>query len=925
MDYRYNNPYGLAQFNSARNSFRNTQAIRGFDELRRWPGPVNNSNMYFGHRFISPKTFPMNEIPREPKTFSEYGSQKGRIYGRDSFEDSSNRWIRFSKLNNVHWLLDQDPAKDWPGAAKLKPDTSYEGIIHRFSDPRSGVVLLTSIRVEASISSVDLPAPYCSYELTTIFRVNNLSCFMPLFPLEFDRNGLPKLTLCLNEQKNQYLVGERVFGTPIFIKRNMVIFQLNNDTGFAQLVEPIENIFSFNEGTSRISGSFKRGESVELEITRLPKFPRAIGYLVKLASSSNTSSNLRTKWKDTNIIPPKKEVIKIQTAVKPKEDQPVSSIKPVVKAIIPSNSEKCTISEFSNRIGGNLKQIMRFLFLKTNTPITSSQNIQPVTAKLVYNFVFGKDEYEINREILDQELGVLKNSGTFKSEDRPPVIALLGHASHGKTTLFNALCNIKTDKTNATQNIKAYPMHGNFLATLIDTPGLELFSSMRTSGIVSADMALVLVSADEGLTDKTIECINLCREHSLPFIIVVTKSDLASGTAIENIATQLADMDVVIEDLGGSTQLILVSFLKDRESSIRNILDGIMLQAAAHPRKIESKIVEGVLGDGYILECGKSKGLGFYSYLILKNGSAKKGNFISSSSTSSKIRIIKNYQGKVVDVGNSSDVLYVYGFEKNSVPNPGDKFTIYANEDYATTLSEHNKDTLVESMIQRKVSSQIEAALQELDFNEVKSDFITYIPAVLKCSAKGLIEPVKAALEKIQSVGVKNIAQYKVIHADIGNINLDDIQHFNGQKGLAVALDADINTTVTAKVKKLDIKVIKGDSVQNVLDMATAALDVLLGEKKLGECVGRAEILKLFGASKNRKAAGCVVKFGTIRPEFSVRIVRGDMPLYYGKISSLRHTTESASEVLESESCGITFVDFNDFQVGDFVETYIDE
>ncbi|XP_952948.1 GTPase-activity protein, or translation initiation factor IF-2 mitochondrial precursor, putative [Theileria annulata] len=595
---------------------------------------------------------------------------------------------------------------------------------------------------------------------------------------------------------------------------------------------------------------------------------------------------------------------------------------------LPFESEVWTLRDFVKKMNGNLKFILSYMLLKTKTPIDPSVVISPKMTKIIYNLIAGKREYYVTQEEEDEELAKLQSTGKSPIVERNPVVAILGGVSTGKTSLFSSLCEVEPDPTT---NYNFGTVEDKYPVTLFDTPGNELLSPIRDNILKASDIALILISSETGVTNDTEESIKLCRKYNKPFIFVLTKYDISTQFTIEDVIAKLADMGCQVEQLGGNYEMIIYSTLKDTKSNKNNLMESILIHSL-ESSEMKTESPESVKGTGYVLDSGKTKNLGFYSLLLLKKGELRKGDYVSSNLNKTRVKSIKSKNGGNVETVKESQIAYVYGFSKDTISNPGSVFDVFATEQEANKVAEITKIDSSKTKINDLIDDKLNTSLDQIDkvrpktnknFQNEDSDRYKYIPTIIRCDVKAIVEPIKMAIEKLRSTGISKICKYKVLDADIDNLTQDDVDLFD-KPGIVVAYNSTISSTMQNKLKKQEIKLISGEKIEDIVKTAEEELVQFLGEKKLGRVMGMAQILKVFEASKKRNAAGCVVTYGRMTPFYEARVLRGDNVLYYGKISSLRRTTEEAREIQEGESCGITFEDFNDFKVGDIIEAYSD-
>ncbi|UKK02569.2 hypothetical protein MACK_002662 [Theileria orientalis] len=825
---------------------------------------------------------------------------------RERRQNKINRYSTFKFYTDITWWKDDYDDDEWPGVKKIKPGEEFDGIIHYYFTPFDALVLLVEKKVEASVSLADLPEEYSKASIKDMFKIDHLIRFKLKDPLEFDDKGRPKLVPCfVSEKRPQYSFRSRVRGTPIFFTNNMAVFKLEDNQNFAQVFLVNTGLYLTFPIQYKMKDLFRRDELVELEVLKTPFEPKTSGYSCRIPFDSQKGMELRGKYKMlADVIP---TVAEDRTSEEFRREfkqgydlkreavhkVPMETKKYFVnefESLLPYESESCTLREFVRRIRGDLKVIMSYISLKIRGLVNPETKISQTMAKIILNFVKNKKVFEVEREEEEFEFSQFKEKNYSQPDDRIPVVALLGGPGEGKSAIFKYLCGKEPDDES---NFNFGKVQHKFPVTLFETPGNELLTPIRDNILRGSDMALILISSETGVTKHTLEAINKCKELKVPFLFVLTKFDMSSQETIETIISKLASMGVNLEQIGGEYQMISFSTLQDSETNKENLMEAIILQSSISENR-NSEIDWKTKSDGYVLDSGKNKSQGFYSLLLVKNGTLKKGDNVVIGLTNVKIKSIRNSEGELLKELKQSECGYVYGFDKETTAEPGSKFQAYGTEDDSNTLMKNEEN-----------------------------DSAKYIPVLVRSDVKAMAESIKVAIEKLKCIGVSRTCRYKVLEANIGNLKQDDVGLLEGS-GLVVACNSPISNTLETKLGKQGIKVVTGDNIVDIVKKVEKELPEYLGERKLGRLVGTAKILKLFDASKKRKAAGCVVTFGRLEPCYDFRVMRDDKFLYYGKISSLRRTTEEASEILETESCGITFQDFNDFKVGDVIEAYID-
>lgn len=493
---------------------------------------------------------------------------------------------------------------------------------------------------------------------------------------------------------------------------------------------------------------------------------------------------------------------------------------------------------------------------------------------------------------------------------RPPVVTVMGHVDHGKTSLLDAIRNADVAAGEAggiTQHIGAYSvkLEDGHLITFLDTPGHEAFTAMRARGANATDIAIIVVAADDGMMPQTQEAINHAKAAGVPIIVAVNKMD-KPGANPERIKQQLTELEIVPEEWGGNTIFCEVSAMK--KTGIKELLEQVKLLAEVAELKANPKRS----GTGIVIEAKMEKGKGPVATLLVKDGTVEVGQYIVAGSMKGRVRSLVNDKGERIQSVGPGLPAEVLGLE--AVPAAGDKFDIVKDEDTANEVSTLRKE-------QAEKAAATPAAKMSLEdiFAKVKAGDVKELALVLKADVHGSLEAINGMLAKLSTSEVKA----KVIHAAVGGINEGDVILAHTAKGIVLGFNVRPDLGAQAKAKQLGVDIRTYSIVYELIDQMKAAMTGLLTPDVVEEVMGRVEVRNTFNVPKVGTIAGCFVIDGKIQRNNMIRLLRENKIVYEGKIASLRRFKDDAKEVASGYECGIGIENYNDVKVGDMMEAYV--
>jgi translation initiation factor IF-2 len=561
-----------------------------------------------------------------------------------------------------------------------------------------------------------------------------------------------------------------------------------------------------------------------------------------------------------------------------------------------------TIQELANRMAEKASAIIKFLFEK-NVKVTINHTIDRDTAEYIVGS-FGHKVVKDNQ--IDDELSKLKKSK--EEEDtfsRPPVVTVMGHVDHGKTSLLDALREtnvVATEHGGITQHIGAYQVFtdNNKWMTFIDTPGHAAFTEMRARGSKITDIVVLVVAANDGIKPQTIEAIQHAKAAKVPIIVAINKCDI-HGVDKQKVRNQLLEHELVVEELGGDVQCVEISALK--KTNLDKLKEAIILQAEI----LNHKTNPNVPAQGIVIESKLDKGKGPVSTILITRGTLKRGDFFVSGLQWGKIRAMNNFRGELVNEATPSMPVEIIGL--TGVSEAGDDFLVLDSESKAKEINEHRID--------QGKSKKTSALLKKNDvFGDVNKQ--KELSIIIKSDVHGSAEALSNAILKIQNDEVKPV----IVLSSVGAITETDVSLAKASNAVLIGFNIKPNKEAKDLATKLGVNVLYFNIIYEAIEHITKALSGLLAPEINEQILGQCEILQVFKSSKAGKVAGIKVTEGSIVNNSDVRIVRDGSVVYTGKIVSLYREKNEVKEIKAGLEGGVAFKDFLDFKEKDIIEVF---
>ena len=567
-----------------------------------------------------------------------------------------------------------------------------------------------------------------------------------------------------------------------------------------------------------------------------------------------------------------------------------------------------TIGELAERMKMTASDVIKKLFLDgkmvtVNTEVTF-EDAEEIA--ISYDIICEKEEkVDIIEELLKEDEEDEKDM-----EKRPPVVCVMGHVDHGKTSLLDAIREtnvIEGEAGGITQHIGASVVEINGRTiTFLDTPGHEAFTSMRMRGAQSTDIAILVVAADDGVMPQTVEAINHAKAAGIEIIVAINKID-KPGADINRVMQGLSEHELLSTEWGGNVEMVPVS-AKSREG-IDDLLEMVLLQADV----LELKANPNREARGVIVEAKLDKGKGPVATALIQKGTLKIGDHVAAGATHGKVRAMADHRGKAIEKAGPSTPVEILGL--NGVPNAGEVFvstkTSAEAKDFAATFVEDSKQKMMEK-------NKFRITLEDLN-SQIEAGELKELNLIVKADVQGSVEAVKQSLTKLSNDEV----EVKVIHDGAGNISESDVILASASNAVIIGFNvkADALAEETARNEKVDIRIY--DVIYNAIDDIERAMKGLLAPVYEESVIGHAEVRQIFKASGVGNIAGAYVEDGWIERGCKVRITREGDQIFEGDLASLKRFKDDAKEVKAGFECGLVFEDFDDVQEGDMVEAYV--
>lgn len=569
--------------------------------------------------------------------------------------------------------------------------------------------------------------------------------------------------------------------------------------------------------------------------------------------------------------------------------------------------ETITVKEIAEKIGKPTTEVIKqLIFMGVMAAI--NQEIDFDTAEKLaekFDVLVAKKEKDIDKESVEQEEDEEDDDDLQK---RPPIITVMGHVDHGKTSLLDAIRKAKVTSTEAggiTQHIGAYTVTINGeKITFLDTPGHEAFTSMRARGAQITDIVILVVAADDGIMPQTVEAINHCKAANVPMVVAINKMD-RPGANPDRVKQELTEHGLVAEDWGGDVICVPVS--AHTKEGIDTLLEMVLLTAEMQELKANASRN----GKGTVVESKLDKGRGAVATLLVQNGTIHVGDSIIVGSTYGRIRAMFDDKGKKIKSAGPSIPVEILGLSE--VPSAGDRFHQVKDEKTAREMADKRKEKLRAEYLQ----STHKVSLEDL-YNQIQEGKVKELNIIVKADVQGSIEALKQSLQKLSNEEIK----VRVIHGAVGAITETDVTLASASNAIIIGFNVrpDNNATAAAEKEAVDIKTYR--VIYNAIDDIKAAMIGMLEPDYKEVVLGKVEVRQVYKISNVGTIAGCYVTDGKIVRNSSVRVIRDGIVIFESELASLKRFKDDVKEVASGYECGLSVEKFNDIKEGDEIEAY---
>lgn len=569
--------------------------------------------------------------------------------------------------------------------------------------------------------------------------------------------------------------------------------------------------------------------------------------------------------------------------------------------------EGITVDELSQKIGQTPANVIKVLFmLGTMVTINSSLDDEQVALICMEYGLECKKVVPVS-EVNFEDLEVVDDPKDL--EPRPPVITIMGHVDHGKTTLLDHIRKSRVAEGEfggITQHIGAYQVSvkGKKI-TFLDTPGHEAFTAMRARGAMITDIVIIVVAADDGVMPQTREAVDHALAAGVPLIVAVNKID-KPGADPQRIMTEVSELGLMPEEWGGDVPYVNIS--AKQGTGIDELLETVTVVAELAELKANPKR----MAYGSVIEGRLDKGRGPVATLLIQNGTLRSGNPIVVGATYGRVRQLVDDRGREIKAAGPATPVEITGL--NDVPEAGDKFMVFETEREARHVGEER----AQKKIEEERNSTSAMSLDDL-FSQMKSGEVVDLNIIVKADVNGTAEAVKSSLEKIDVEG----ARVNVIRSTVGAISESDILLASASKAIIYGFNVRPDANVRRKADEEGVEIRLHQVIYKMVEEIEAAMKGMLAPEMEEVVTGQAEIRHIYKVSKVGNIAGCYVTDGSIKRDCGIRLIREGIIVYEGKLASLKRFKDDAKEVNQGYECGLTIENYNDIKEGDIVEGYV--
>lgn len=569
--------------------------------------------------------------------------------------------------------------------------------------------------------------------------------------------------------------------------------------------------------------------------------------------------------------------------------------------------ETITIQELSQRMSERAVDVIKFL-MKEGQMMKPGDLIDADLAELIAG-EFGHTVKRVSES--DVEEGIFNVADDeAELQSRPPIVTIMGHVDHGKTSLLDAIrhANVVAGEAGGiTQHIGAYQVeHDGNKITFIDTPGHAAFTAMRARGAQATDIAILVVAADDSVMPQTIESINHAKAAGVPIIVAINKIDKPTADP-QRVRTQLLQHEVFVESMGGEVLDVEVS--AKNGTNLDKLLEAILLQSEI----LDLKANPNRTAEGVVVEAELDRGRGAVATVLVQKGTLTPGQIIVAGDQWGRVRALVNDKGEHVKSAGPSLPVEVLGL--SGTPAAGDKFAVVENESRAREISEYRQRLAREKQVARQSGSR--GSLEQM-MTQLQTSGMKEFPLVIKGDVQGSIEAIAGALEKLGTDEVRA----RIVHSGAGGITESDISLAEASNAAIIGFNVRANSQARSLAERQGIEIRYYNIIYDLVDDVKAAMSGLLSPERRETFLGNAEILEVFNITKVGKVAGCRVTEGKVERGAGVRLVRDNVVIHEGKLKTLKRFKDEVSEVQSGQECGMAFENYEDIRAGDTIECF---
>ena len=569
--------------------------------------------------------------------------------------------------------------------------------------------------------------------------------------------------------------------------------------------------------------------------------------------------------------------------------------------------ETITIQELSQRMAERAVDVIKYL-MKEGQMMKPGDVIDADLAELIAT-EFGHTVKRVSES--DVELGLFDTSDNPESLlSRPPVVTIMGHVDHGKTSLLDAIRNanvVSGEAGGITQHIGAYQVEQNGQKiTFIDTPGHAAFTAMRARGAQATDIAILVVAADDSVMPQTIESINHAKAANVPIIVAINKIDKPAADA-NKVRTGLLQHEVFVESMGGEVLDVEVSALK--KLNLDKLLEAVLLQAEI----LDLKADPGRSAEGIVVEAKLDRGRGSVATVLVQKGTLHPGEIIVAGDQWGRVRALVDDKGNHLKEAGPATPVEILGLQ--GTPQAGDRFAVVENEARAREIADYRQRLAREKAVARQAGSR--GSLEQM-MNQLQTSGLKEFPLVIKGDVQGSIEAIAGAIDKLGTDEVRG----RIVHSGAGAITESDISLAEASGAAIIGFNVRANKQARDAAERAGVEIRYYNIIYDLVDDVKAAMSGLLSPERRETFLGNAEILEVFNITKVGKVAGCRVTEGKVERGVGVRLIRDNVVIHEGKLKTLKRFKDEVAEVHGGQECGMAFENYEDIRAGDVIECF---